>query len=44
MNATNQIANESSNFDAAYSTEQPLLILDALDLVAVGGGADMTML
>jgi hypothetical protein len=44
MNALNQIANESFNFDAVDSTEQPLLILDALDLVAVGGGADMTML
>ncbi len=44
MNALNQIANEVFAFDTIDSTEQPMLILDALDLAAVGGGADMTML
>jgi hypothetical protein len=44
MNALNQIANEAVIFDNIDSSEQPLLILDALDLVAVGGGGDAVFL
>jgi hypothetical protein len=44
MNALNQIANEAVTFDNIDSSEQPLLILDALDLVAVGGGGDAVFL
>jgi hypothetical protein len=40
MNALNQIAIEAPLFDNMDSSEQPLLILDALDLMAVGGGTD----
>jgi hypothetical protein len=43
MNAVNQFANEVFVFDAISSTEQPMLILDALDLAAVGGGADIVL-
>jgi hypothetical protein len=43
MNAVNQFANEVFVFDAIDSTEQPMLILDALDLAAVGGGADIVL-
>jgi hypothetical protein len=44
MNALNQIANEAVTFDNIDSSEQPLLTLDALDLVAVGGGGDAVFL
>jgi hypothetical protein len=43
MNAFNQIASEALTFDTIDSTEQPLLILDALDLAAVGGGGDIAL-
>jgi hypothetical protein len=43
MNALNQFANEVFAFNATDSTEQPMLILDALDLAAVGGGADIVL-
>jgi hypothetical protein len=41
MNALNQLANDVFIFDTIDSTEQPLLILDALDLAAAGGGGDI---
>jgi hypothetical protein len=41
MNALNQLANDVFAFDTIDSAEQPLLILDALDLAAVGGGGDI---
>jgi hypothetical protein len=44
MNASNQIANDIFTIDTHEFAEQPLLILDALDLVAVGGGQDIAAL
>jgi hypothetical protein len=41
MNATNQIANDIFATGTPDFAEQPLLILDALDLAAVGGGTDI---
>jgi hypothetical protein len=43
MNAFNQITNEALTFDTIDSEQQPLLILDALDLAAVGGGGDIAL-
>jgi hypothetical protein len=41
MNALNQVANEAQvNTDTDFA-DQPVLVLDALDLAAVGGGADI---
>jgi hypothetical protein len=42
MNALNQIANEVV-INTSDFAEQTLLILDALDLAAVGGGADVVV-
>jgi hypothetical protein len=41
MNALNQIASEVATADNSDDAAQTLLILDALDLAAVGGGADI---
>jgi hypothetical protein len=43
MNAFNQNTNDITTSNNADFTEQPLLILDALDLAAVGGGADVVV-
>jgi hypothetical protein len=43
MNAFIQISNDAVSFDTHEPAEQPLLILDALDLTAVGGGADVLL-
>jgi hypothetical protein len=42
MNALNQIANEAVLFENINTDDQTVLVLDALDLLAVGGGGDYT--
>jgi hypothetical protein len=43
MNALNQIAIEIQNAADADFADQTVLVLDALDLAAVGGGADIVL-
>jgi hypothetical protein len=41
MNAFNQIAYDVVTLDNTDTSAQPMLVLDALDLAAVGGGGDV---
>jgi hypothetical protein len=41
MNAFNQIVNDVAPLDNTDISTQPMLVLDALDLAAVGGGGDV---
>jgi hypothetical protein len=41
MNSFNQIVNAVATLDNADTSTQPMLVLDALDLAAVGGGGDV---
>jgi hypothetical protein len=43
MNALHQIANDAATIDNTQTSDQPLLVLDALDLLTVGGGADVVV-
>jgi hypothetical protein len=42
MITANQIANEVMSFENFDANDQTVLVLDALDLLAVGGGGDYT--
>jgi hypothetical protein len=41
MSAFNQITNDVLILDNTDTSAQPMLVLDALDLAAVGGGGDV---